>query len=78
MHLAASVGFPTRSQPFVGDKSLCVPSQCASVFLLPQCSLAALNAAHLLSSEVGTASAHNQCMCLCSFRKHREVHTGCT
>lgn len=75
MYLAASVGFPTLSQPFAGDTSLCVPSQCASVFLIPQCSLGTLNAAHLLSSEVGTAAAYNQCMCPCSFRKHHENYT---
>lgn len=55
--LAASVGFPACSQPLAGDMSLCAPSQCALVFLIPQCSLDAFHGAHMLFPEVGTATA---------------------
>lgn len=34
--LGVSVRFPTLSQPFAADMSLCVPSECVSVFLIPQ------------------------------------------
>lgn len=50
--LGVSVRFPTLSQPFAADTSLCVPSECGSVFLIPQSSLDTLNAVQMFSPEV--------------------------
>lgn len=50
--LGITVGYPTLSQPFVGDASLCVPSECALLFLIPQCSPDTVSVAQILSPEV--------------------------
>lgn len=49
--LGVSVRFPTLSQPLAGDMSLCVSSECVSVFLIPQNSLDTLSVAQILSPE---------------------------
>ena len=58
--LGVRVRFHALSQAFEGDMSLRVPSQCLSVFLVPQCSLGTLSVVRLLSPEVSTAAVCNQ------------------
>lgn len=60
--LGVSVEFLTLSQPFSGDTSHCVPSECTLVFLISHCSLNTLNIAQILSQSIGTAAACNQFM----------------
>lgn len=52
MHLESVSGFLLFLSPFVGDMSLRVPSECALVFLTPQCNLGMVNVAQILSPEV--------------------------